>query len=385
MRDVKRNRRLRLLVLLLVLLGVYYVRRPANVYDWVFVYYMSYDNDLDPYGRAIVRDLRSGVTNSKVAVTVQADLADSRGMRRIAMFRSGGTPQTTEVILKSEDSADEVQLRKYLVWVRKNWKAKNYCIVLLNHGGRLNDMCQDWKPSRDDGTGKQSGPGKWLRASEAGKILADFNRRAHGRVRLLFLQQCGRAAIQNLYTFVDSAEYIMASPLVVGAPNTYYAKTLASVAQDPNVTGETLADTIMREDEHYTLYTLISNEQLRKLPEKLVPVLNSLERASVLNPPESAAPVFEFEGEKFYDLTSYLQGLSAANDNAAHAELGNFISWCDDRLIVSKSLRGAGPAEPSYCGLSIYVPSAGDPNTCYDFLPLYQQTNLDAVMKLVPK
>ena len=385
MRNAKSYRTVRLLVLLLVLLGIYYLRQPPHVYNWVFAYYMSYDNDLNPHGEVIVRDLQDGVVNSKIAVTVQADLADSRGMKRIALFHKGGKPQKKEMILKSEDSADEVQLGKYLEWVRQNWTAENYCIVFLNHGGTLDHMCQDRKPFKDSGKNRQFTSGKWLRASKAAKILASFNQKVDNKVRLVFLQQCGRAAIQNLYTFADSGEYIMASPLVVGAPNTYYTKTLASVAQGPNVTGQTLAETIMREDEHYAVYTLISNEQLRKLPEKLAPVLDSFKAASFLNRPGSCSPVFEFAGEKFYDLKSYFQALSAANKNTAGRELGDFFSWCEDELIVSNAIRGPKPAEPPHCGLSLYVPSSEDPNTCYDSLPLYQQTNLDAVMKLTPK
>lgn len=383
-RDSKHSTLLWLLVPLLVLSGLLHFLPVANVYDWVFVYYMSYDNDLSPYGKAILNDLRNGVVNSKIAVTVQADLDDNRGMKRIALCRSNGKTQKKEIPLRSEDSADDVELRKYLDWVRRKWNAKNYCIVFLNHGGTLNNMCQDRKPFRDLARNKIFGSGKWLHASQVATDLQSFNRKVGSKVRLLFLQQCGRAAIQNLYSFVDCAEYIMASPLRVDAPNTYYKATLASVALDPNITGETLAESIMREDEHYTVYTLIDNNQLRRLPEKLIPVLNSFKTASVLNQPKSLSPIFEFGSEKFYDLKSYLQSASAANSNIADQELGDFFSWCENRLIVSKSFRRPDSNNPS-CGISIYVPSSSDPNTCYDALPLYRQSTLNAVIRLMTK
>ncbi|MCK4817083.1 hypothetical protein KA005_15040, partial [bacterium] len=291
-----------------------------------------------------------------------------------------------ETILKSEDSADEAELRKYLKWVRKKWVAKNYCIIFLNHGGRLNHMCMDKKPFKNRNKNKQFGSGKWLRASEAAKIVASFNQKADRKVRLVFLQQCGRATIQNLYNFVDAAEYVMASPLIVGAPNTYYTKTIAAVAQDPNITGEILAATIMQEDEHYTLYTLISNKELKRLPEKLVPVMKSFGRASVLYEPKSCSHLFEYEGENFYDLKSYFYALSSANNNIAGEELDSFFDWCEGRLIVSKAVREPkSTVEPSNSGLSIYVPSSPDANTSYSFLPLHQQTDLEHTMKLISK
>ena len=375
-----------LLILLLPIFGIALLVSNVNVYKWVFVYYMSYDNDLSSYGEVILRDLRNGLSNSKVAVVVQADFIDSGGMKRIGLYQANGKTHRKETILRSENSADEAELKKYLKWVRKKWIAENYCIVFLNHGGKLNQMCKDIKPFRNHSKNRQFDSGKWLDASEAAKIIASFNQQGDGRVRLLFLQQCGRAAIQNLYNFADAAEYIMASPLVVGAPNTYYTNTIASAAQDPNITGEVLAETIMREDEHYTLYTLISNKELKRLPEKLTPILKSFGRASALNRPESGPAIFEHEGEKCYDLKSYFYALNSANENIAGKELDSFFDWCEKFLIVSKAVREPElTIEFSYSGLSIYVSSSPETDTYYSFLPLYQQTELEDTMKLISK
>jgi hypothetical protein len=371
-------------MLLLPLLVIFLILPNTKLYEWVFVYYMSYDNDLSPFGEVILKDLRNGISSPKVAVVVQADFIDSSGMKRIGLYYADGKTHRKESLLRSEDSADEAELRKYLEWVRKKWVAKNYCLVFLDHGGKLNQMCKDNKPFKNQVKNRQFASGKWLDASEAAKIVTNFNRKVDRKVRLLFLQQCGRATIQNLYNFTDAAEYILASPLVVGAPNTYYTKTIASVVQDPNITGQILAETIMREDEHYTLYTLIMNEELKRLPEKLTPVLEAFGRASVLNRPESCLPLFEHEVEKFYDLKSYFSALSLANNNLAGKELDSFFDWCEGSLIVSKAVRvSETTAGPAYSGLSIYVPSSLDTGRSYSFLPLYQQTELEHTMKLI--
>ena len=380
MRNHRYSIKLCLLVLLLFLLGLALILPKANVYEWVFVYYMSYDNDLNPFGKVILSELKKGIVNSKVAVVVQADFTDNKGMKRIALYHANGKAHRKEIILKSEDSADEFELRKYLEWVRKKWNAKNYCIIFLDHGGTLNHMCLDRKPFRNHSENERFVLGKWLHAAEAGEIVAGFNKKVDGKVRLLFLQQCGRAAVQNLYNFVDTAKYIIASPLKVDAPNTYYTKTLASVARDPNITGEILAKTIMREDEHYTLYTLISNKELKKLPEKLTPVLKSFGQKSSLNRPDSCPCLFEFEGERFYDLMHYLQALNSANDDIAGKELSSFLTWYQNHLIVSRAFKGPGS---SYSGLSIYMPSSQNEISRYKLLPLYQKTNLEHIMNLM--
>ena len=113
------------LLLLFVPLVVTVLLLPnKKVYEWVFVYYMSYDNDLSPFGEVILKDLSKGLSNSKVAVVVQADFIDSSGMKRIGLYYADGKTHRNESLLRSEDSADDAELRKYLEWVRKKWVAK---------------------------------------------------------------------------------------------------------------------------------------------------------------------------------------------------------------------------------------------------------------------
>ena len=142
----------------------------------------------------------------------------------------------------------------------------------------------------------------------------------------------------------------------------------------------------MQEDEHYTLYTLISNKELKRLPEKLAPVLKSFGQVSALFQPESCPHIFEYESEKFYDLKSYFYALNSANSNIADKELDSFFDWCEGSLIVSKAVRGPeSTVESSYSGLSIYVPSSPDPSASYSFLPLHQQTDIEHIMDLMFK
>jgi hypothetical protein len=370
------------ILLLIIVLGTGLFLSGKRTYDWVFVYYMSYDNDLSGYGQTILKDLSKGITSSKIAVVTQADFLDSKGMKRIALYQMFERPKRKETSLQSEDSADPAELKKYFEWVREKWKAENYCIIFLNHGGALNNMCRDENPFRDSKKNKKFDSGKWLPATEVGKITADFNRKVGGKVRLLFLQQCSRAAIQNLYNFIDTAEYIMASPIKVDAPNTYYTEMLKSVANDPNTTGISIAKTIMQEDEHYTIYTLIDNAELKKLPDKLDKVIDCFAQNPNLKQPQSCNPIFEFKGENFYDLKSYFQALSSANNNIAEKELGIFFDWCNNNLIIAKATKNAkAPTKPFDSGLSIYIPSNKSQLGLYDFLPLYKQTNLENLIQ----
>ena len=124
-------------------------------YEWVFVYYIALDNDLSIFGQKVLNELERGVVNSKVAVVVQADFEDIEGMKRITLCQVNGEVRREEIILDSENSADEAELRKYFEWVEKEWDAENYAVIFPNHGGRLNEMCRDDQPSKNPDDNKR--------------------------------------------------------------------------------------------------------------------------------------------------------------------------------------------------------------------------------------
>ena len=382
MRKTK-NRVLRFLLLLLISISVTVIYsfwpRP---YKWIFIYYMSYDNDLSKYSNSILDDFAKGISDNKILVVTQADFNDVRGMKRVTLYHFLGITERRDTFIQSEDSTDPNELKKFLEWVGKKWKAENYCIVFLDHGGLLNDMCRDDRPSEDRSRNEKFTSGKWFSALEVSKIAADFNRSVNGKVRLLFLQQCARAAIQNLYNFHEASEYILASPLELWAPSTYYTKTLKLLTKAPDMTGKDLARNMMREDEQYAIYTLIDCNELKKLPEKLASVLDSFTMIENLKPSKNCVPLFEYGDEKFYDLKSYFQALSSANKTGEKV-LQTFFDWSDNNLIVSKqiNINSKKPLDKSWhSGLSIFVPANEEQRSRYDFLPLYQDTNLKEIL-----
>jgi hypothetical protein len=375
-----------LVILLIILLVVKLFPSENRTFRWVFAYYMSYDNDLNHHGKTILNQLEKGIINDDIAVVIQADFSDIKGMKRIALYKANGKVKRKETAITSENSSDPNELKKYFDWVCENWKAENYCVVFLNHGGTLNNMCSDIKPFRKTKENNKLQAAKWLPAAQAGKVVADFNHNVAGNVRLLFLQQCARGSIQNLYNFTNTSEYVMASPVIVGAPNTYYTQMLQAVSNDPNITGKTISQTIMSQDKDYTIYTLLDCNELSKLPEKLEPVLDSFLRAQSMKPPQDCKPLFENEIEKFYDLKSYFLTLSQVNNDVSDKELNVFFDWIDNHLILEKRLNENSSLtldKSMQSGLSIYVPTSKSELGRYDFLPIYKQTKLEDLHRLM--
>jgi hypothetical protein len=154
-------------------------REDAPAYDWGVAYYMSYDNNLEVHGPTIVGRIRDGITSGRTVAAVQADLRDPGGMRRYAIRASG--VETTRV--DSEDSASEDRLVDYLTWFATTFRCGRYAVVILNHGGKLDDMCLD--ESSDDGSRR------WMSGRRLGEQLRRFRAMPEG-CELGHLRQVGR-------------------------------------------------------------------------------------------------------------------------------------------------------------------------------------------------
>src|SRR5207248_2206864 len=128
----------------------------------------------------------------------------------IEITPAGATPTK----IKSDDSADEDQAIAYLDWFVKKYPCKHYAFIFLDHGGRLDEMCLDLEP---DTEGKF-----WMSGRTLGAKLREFKKSMPGQLDLLFFQQCGRGSLENLYSFRGVANYVMASPVPVDTPNSYY-------------------------------------------------------------------------------------------------------------------------------------------------------------------
>jgi Clostripain family len=351
-------------------------------YEWVFIYYISYDNNLDSYGKTVLDELSKGVIDSNIAVVIQADFLDQNGMRRIGLSHRDNQVERKEYLLESENSADENEYNKYLEWVKNNWKAKNYAIIILDHGGLLNQMCFDENPFKDKGRNIEFAPsGKWFNSLKIGEICRQFHQTTEEKVKLLFLQQCGRASLENLYNFVDSADYIMASPVNVGSPNTYYTQMLEYTAKHTNISGADLAQIIMKEDQHYSIYTLINNNELQQLPYQIQQVFDAYIEEKKLTFTNLLKKVFRFGDEMNFDLKSFLLTIRPGDNEALSQKIDTFIDWFEQKLIVMKQDKIGNNSQ--FSGLSIYFPGGKEHIQRYSFLPFYQQTHIEKIFQII--
>jgi hypothetical protein len=349
-------------------------------HDWGVAFWMSYDNDLGRFATLIRQRIGEGLEpvapgfQPGVAAAVQADLGGESGMHR---WRFDGEADED---VASDDSASEDQLLDYLGWFAATFPCRRYAVVLLNHGGGVDAMCRD-----DDGDAS-----RWMSGEKLGQRLRQ-DRPFGDRLELLFLQQCGRASLENLWSFRGVAPTILASPVPVGAPNTWYADTLRWLGRRPRATGEELVAKIAEHDQHYTLYAGFRDEEVASLPERFDAMLAPFLAAETLAPP-APQTVIHNGGEPIVDARAFFRALSDANAGLGRAEVDAFFAWVGGEWITSLhvgpkggeatqgvSVRAGSAASVSardLCGVSIFLPATDEEAARYADLDLSRVTRL---------
>jgi hypothetical protein len=343
--------------------------------DWAFVYYMSYDNNLEGCGRPILDMLGKGVTSPNIVVTCQADFTDEDGMRRYVLTKDGERVDP----VAGEGSAEEETLREYLDWARRTYPAKKVALVFLDHGGRLGQMSNDDNPGREGGQ-------TWLEVEETSRVIADYRaavREAGGEVELLFLQQCGKGTLENYYAFRDGARVVMGSQTNVGAPNYYYTETLRWAAAHAEADGVALAERL-RENEPpnmFTTYTAYRASALEELPARLEPLLAPLLAKETVALPAGVRPCFDMPPDEMMIDGFALLGALYDSNGLEKAPLDAFTAWAREELICGHRVSpGRTRTASSWCGFSIYLPRSQRALRRYDHYAIYGATQLDELM-----
>jgi hypothetical protein len=336
----------------------------APKYDWGVAYFMSYDNNLEGCGQPIIEMIRQGVASEKTVAAVQADFTDGDGMHRYTIT----SKNMVEEKVDSEDSADEDRAIEYLEWFVKTFPCKKYVVTFLNHGGAIDAMCYDEKP------GKKGQD--WMSGRVLGAKMRAFKEKLGGKWELFFLQQCGRGSMENLYSFRGTADFIMSSPVPVGAPNTYYTALHKWLAENPNATGDAVAEKIATEDQDYTIYTCLRTKALDDLPKKLDAALAPFISKDKVTP-AGKLQVIHPVGEPIHDARVWFDRLSSQNAGAGKDAIDAFFTWTTKDLFTLVKVRARPrPGAAPLCGLSIFAPRNAAEAARYGKLDLYGASKL---------
>lgn len=357
-------------------------------YDWIFLYWMPYDNDLSRFGKSIIQMISRGLQTNNILVVVESDFSGARQLSR-SIIRKG---KIDIQYLETTDSSNEEVFTEYLNWAKAQFQSEHWAIVFLGHGGRLLEISPDDNPTQNSDIEAES---KWMNIQKLSDVIDNFNRAVDNRVELLFFQNCTKGNIEVNYTFRDSAKYTLSSQLTLGAPNYYYESLLQYLGDRPNIDGGQVAEKIMefeRKDMYHSL-TVINNHYLHALPEKLNPLIDSILASDIKvyrtfissllsnKAREVKIGFYRYSGEKFIDVVEFFQELTKRTSHS-HKEYNDFIDFFHNSLIYKMQNDGelfsliTRSKYKNCCGIGLFLPTSIRELEAYRSLPIYSDLKL---------
>ena len=200
-------------------------------YDWVFLHWMPYDNDLSSSGKEIISMAANSGQHNNLLIVFESDFKDRHNIARILI--KGGRIYTEEV--DRTNSADEESFSNYLDWAQSNFEAEKWCITILGHSGSLDQVSPDDHPSQ--GQEKR----QWMNIKKLSERIAQFNQKINGKVELFFFQNCNKGTLEAHYTVYPVASYTLSSQKVLGEPNFYYESLFQFLDRNPKASGDQVA------------------------------------------------------------------------------------------------------------------------------------------------
>jgi len=350
---------------------------PQFQHHWLILYWMPYDNDLSRFGEPIADMITRGTRNSgsEVVVVMQSDYLRERQMRRRVFV--DGTVQEIAIDGEAiqEDSSDIRALNAYLDWAKATFTADHWAVIVVGHGGKINEISPDNHSDRQ--------PQTWMGVDQFSQAVANFNQTLGGRVELLFFQNCHKATLEVIYEAKNCAKYTLASQLELGAPNYYYTELLKNLKDIKNGSQLALAIIGGERGDMYHTFTLIDNHFVDQIPEKLAPVVAEMMAKPTLDLSVlSSIPTYNYFNEKHCDILIFLKHLASTNPAINQVALEEFAEFLRSSVISHYQIGGwlygsrQQRAARESCGLNLYFPESRNTIDRYQNLALSSQVDL---------
>jgi len=336
--------------------------------EWLFIYYMPYDNNLSKEGQIILDEIKAGIKSDNVVVSIQADLTDSSGMKRYLV----GNNSWTESNYDSEFSGDCKSYSDYLSWVSESVTFEKCVLIFLDHGGGLNELCLDEYPKNE-----------YLKSDSLKNIIKDFKLVNKVSVELIFLQVCAKGVLEPLYDFRDCADYTLCSQNELGAPNYYYAGLFNYLKNNDYLTGDAIAQKIaeFERSDMYFSYTCVNNAKINSFVKELNDFIYLLaEKDSIYIHIDSLEQIYYY-GETHWDLASFVFHINEADSSLLkkRQKLLNALST----LVVFHHVNSTNNKMNGYCGISILAPKAKDYNARFEGMEFFSVSNLNLIAEKI--
>ena len=320
---------------------------PASAAQWTVGVYMCADNGMNDQADIDIAEMEQVGSTGNVNVVVQVDRAarDPRPGCYRYFIRKGGADTLAD--LGKVDMADTATLAGFAEFLRGRYPAKNYMLVLWDHG---NGWYPGYRASAifiDDSHGHEMG----VAGGEFAQAMVGVKQALGKRVRILAFDACLMGMIEVAAEVGDACDYMLASEAMVPIDGLPYDKFLGRLTGRPTGTPAELLPDICSDyvEEYPGQQVALSALEMSRLDPALELMATTIRGG--IDPASddvraARAAVHTMPGNSFHiDLLHFLELLAG---NGADSLMASF------RPAVIANQRSAGFENAS--GLAIWFP-----------------------------
>ncbi len=270
------------------LLVVTYIPPPKS---WTLMYFLAEDNNLSSNGLFQESQLRAGVVNNDVNITVFYD-----GIETEAKY-VGLAPEKSDDVVENKgelSTGDPDVLTDFIQWSQSTYQAENYALILYDHSSGVSGFGFDEHPGDDNSdcvTGKSCLTFRELQQALTNIPLLD----------VIYIDACSSATIEVAYELRDQANYLVASQQIAWGPSSHKSVLLGI---DQTTSPIDLA-TLMAQN-YYDIFKGITDTSEEDRP-GTISVVNLFEVNNVVNVIDDLATLLEANMQAYEEtITSIL-------------------------------------------------------------------------------
>lgn len=188
--------------------------------EWTFMWFMNGKNDLESSALMDINQLELAGSNGKINIVVQlgrmkgqegddSSDGDWTGVRRYFITRDTDTGRINSPVvadLGKRDMGSWKELSEFIVWVKNNYPAERYALMMWDHGNGWKPIDENNWPDFNKGFSLDEETGKEISLPQLSRAL-----KSSGNVDFILLDGCNMAMASVAYELKDRARVLVAS------------------------------------------------------------------------------------------------------------------------------------------------------------------------------
>lgn len=351
---------------------------PPAVKSWTVLVYLCADNDLYTQGWIDMNEMEKVGSTDSMNIVVQFDQNPEfdisgnnfgqKGCGRYIITRNPqndvGTVTSPQVEwLGDVNSGDPDTFVNFVRWGMQNYPANKYAIILWNHGagwrakgartGAIKAICYDQEFE------------DWISEYEIRQAFDQIRENYGQKVEFIGMDACLMNMVEVAYDIQDAGKWFCASCETEPGYGWPYDYFLADLREDPSMSGQDLARTVVT---RYKQYCDAAGDGDTTLTGTSLDRINNLVSA-----------VNDFANDAVDKIDAQKDNLLTAQENSQHMAYSDYIDLNDFMYQVTQSVTDTGLA-----GLASDVMDAVDTTVVYEYHGASLATNTGGIAIWLP-